>query len=86
MKGDEYSTTKRTLFVDHAQNATIKMVVLGLANPSVSLPRNGEGTRPGSLALVIHDETIGACAGGPMRRGMTLLTTNEIPGLVVFWA
>jgi len=31
-------------------------------------------------------EVIGTHAGGPIRRGMTLLTTNEIAGLVVFWA
>ena len=30
-------------------------------------------------------EVFGARAGGPIRRGMTLQTANEIAGLVVFW-
>ena len=30
-------------------------------------------------------EVIGACAGGPIRRGITLLTTKEIAGLAVTW-
>ena len=29
---------------------------------------------------------IGAHAGGPIRGGMMLLTTNEIAGLDLFWA
>ena len=39
----------------HAQITTTKLVALGLGNPSVSVPRNRERTRPGSLADVIHD-------------------------------
>ena len=31
-------------------------------------------------------EVLRAHADGPIRRGMTLLTSNEIAGLVVFWA
>ena len=31
-------------------------------------------------------EVIGAGVGGPIRRGMTLFTTNEIAELVVLWA
>ena len=46
-------------------------------NSTLSVPRNGERTRPGSLAQVIH-------INGPIRRGMTLLTTNEIAELVEF--
>ena len=42
---------------DHAQNTTTKLVAFGLGNPSVSVPRNGERTRPGSLAHVIHDRS-----------------------------
>ena len=42
---------------DHAQITTTKLVVLGLGNPSVSLPRIGERIRPGSLAYVIHDRS-----------------------------
>ena len=38
-------------------------VVFGLGNPSVSVPRNEERTRPGSLTHVI----IGAQAGGPIK-------------------
>ena len=31
-------------------------------------------------------DVIGTRAGRPIRRGMTLFITNEIAGLVVFWA
>ena len=42
---------------DHAQIATTKVVTFGLRNPSVSVSCNGERTRPGSLAHVIHDRS-----------------------------
>ena len=42
---------------DHAQITTIKLVPLGLANPSVSIPRNGERTPQGSLAHMMHDQS-----------------------------
>ena len=44
-----------TLFIsDHPQITTTKLVALGLGNPSMSVHRNGERTRPGSLAQVIQ--------------------------------
>ena len=48
------------------------MVALGLGNPSVSVPRNGERTRPGSLTHMV--KVFGAQINGPIRKGITLLT------------
>ena len=45
---------------------------------------NGHGWVPSPMWHTV--EVIGTHAGGPIRRGVTLLTTNEIAGLVVFWA
>ena len=39
---------------DHPYITTTKLVAHRLGNPSVSVPRNREPTRPGSLAHVIH--------------------------------
>ena len=39
------------------QIKTTKLVPLGLGNLSVSVARNGEWTRPGSLTHVIHDRS-----------------------------
>ena len=50
--------TVQTLIRDHRQITTNKMVALGRGNPSVSLPRNGERTRPGSFTQVIHGQSI----------------------------
>ena len=36
---------------------TTKVVALGLGNPSVSVPHNGEQIRPGSLAHVMQDRS-----------------------------
>ena len=52
----------------HAQITTTKVVALGPVNPSVSVPRNGKRTRPGSLAHVIHDQSYWANADGPIRK------------------
>ena len=53
-------------------------------NTAVSVSRNGEQTRPGSLAQMLHD-WFGAHVNGPIRWGITLLATNEIAELVVFY-
>ena len=39
---------------DHPQIRTTKLVALGLGNPSMSVPHNGEWPGPGSLVHVIH--------------------------------
>ena len=38
------------------------------------------------VAMLNMIDDIGAHAGGPIRGGMTLLTTNENVGLNLFWA
>ena len=46
----------------HAQITTTKLAAFGLGNPSVSVSRNGEWTRPGSLAHVVHGRSYwGSC-------------------------
>ena len=40
---------------DYVQNSTTKLVALGLGNPPVSVPCNGEWKQLGSLAPMIHD-------------------------------
>ena len=42
---------------DHAQISATKLDVYWLGNLSVSVPRNGERTWPGSLAQGIHDQS-----------------------------
>ena len=42
---------------DRAQISAKKLDVFWLGNPSVSVPRNGERTQPGSLAQGIHDQS-----------------------------
>ena len=42
---------------NHVQITTTNVVALGLGNPFVLIPRNGEGTSPGSLVHVIHDRS-----------------------------
>ena len=39
---------------DHAQITTTEVVAIGLGNPSVFVPRDGDRARPGTLAHVIH--------------------------------
>ena len=51
-----YAIFQRYAFRDHAQITTTKLVAFGLGNPPVSFLCNGEQTRPGSLAHVIHDQ------------------------------
>ena len=53
---------------DRAQISATKLDVYWLGNPSVSVPRNGERTRPGSLTHGIHIEDIGAHFDRPIRR------------------
>ena len=59
---------------DHPQITITKLVTIGLGNPSLSIPCNGERTRLGSLAHVIHGRSL-------LNK---LLTNNEIAELVVF--
>ena len=68
---------------DHAQITITKTVTFGLGNPSMSVPRNGKWTQQDFTCYMIV--VIRALAGGPIRRGLTLLTTNEIVGMVEFW-
>ena len=54
--------TEVQTFRDHAKITTTKLVALTLGNLSVSIPHNGERTRPGSLACVIDDQSYwGSC-------------------------
>ena len=69
---------------------------LGLGNPSLSAPlwREWKRTRPGSYAQIMDDlqssslpdrymiEVNRSENNGPMRRGMTLKSTNEILGMI----
>ena len=42
---------------NHAQITSNKLVAFGIDNPSVSVPRDGELKRPGSLAQMVHDRS-----------------------------
>ena len=52
--------------------------------PVTPVTGNGHGRVPSPTWCTI--EVIGDHTGGPMRIGKTLLTANEIAGLVAFWA
>ena len=62
-------------------------VALRLGKPSpLPVQGNGELTRLGSLAHRYMVEVIGAHIDRPIKIEIMLVTTNEIAGLVVFWA